>query len=238
MLAATRLSPTRACRWWSTSTPARAAPGTLLRDALERQIDGPVRWVESVRWLHDEMDVRAVRRSRPGQRSRRAREANRAGSRRRASISGARGARGPARSARTAGRLRRSRCSDWTAGRRWSPAHRRGSARRSRGGSPSAAPASCWRRAISRSSSRVREEIVAAGGRAHALALDLARAEEIGERLKALPEDFDDDRHPGQQRRHHRRQPARPDEPRAVARRARHQPHRRLRGDHARSCVA
>lgn len=32
--------------------------GPLLRDALERQIDGPVRWVESVRWLHDEMAVR------------------------------------------------------------------------------------------------------------------------------------------------------------------------------------
>ncbi len=32
--------------------------GPVLRDALERQIDGPVRWVESVRWLHDEMGVR------------------------------------------------------------------------------------------------------------------------------------------------------------------------------------
>jgi len=32
--------------------------GTALRDALLRQIDGPVRWVESVRWLHDEMGVR------------------------------------------------------------------------------------------------------------------------------------------------------------------------------------
>lgn len=32
--------------------------GDRLRDALERQIDGPVRWVESVRFLHDEMGVR------------------------------------------------------------------------------------------------------------------------------------------------------------------------------------
>jgi 3-oxoacyl-[acyl-carrier protein] reductase len=38
---------------------------------------------------------------------------------------------------------------------------------------------------------RVREEIVAAGGRAHALALDLARAEEVGDRIKELPEGFD-----------------------------------------------
>jgi [acyl-carrier-protein] S-malonyltransferase len=38
-----------------------AAPqsdGGALRDSLERQIDGPVRWVESVRFLHDEMGVR------------------------------------------------------------------------------------------------------------------------------------------------------------------------------------
>lgn len=32
--------------------------GELLRAALERQIDGPVRWVESIRVLHDEMGVR------------------------------------------------------------------------------------------------------------------------------------------------------------------------------------
>jgi [acyl-carrier-protein] S-malonyltransferase len=32
--------------------------GDALRDALLRQIDGPVRWVESVRWLQEEMDVR------------------------------------------------------------------------------------------------------------------------------------------------------------------------------------
>ncbi|MEO8198146.1 MAG: ACP S-malonyltransferase [Thermoanaerobaculia bacterium] len=32
--------------------------GEALRDALERQIDGPVRWVESVRFMHDEMGVR------------------------------------------------------------------------------------------------------------------------------------------------------------------------------------
>ena len=32
--------------------------GDALRDALLRQIDGPVRWEESVRWLHDEMGVR------------------------------------------------------------------------------------------------------------------------------------------------------------------------------------
>lgn len=32
--------------------------GDALRDALLRQIDGPVRWVESVRWLHDELGVR------------------------------------------------------------------------------------------------------------------------------------------------------------------------------------
>jgi len=32
--------------------------GSALRDALLRQIDGPVRWVESVLWLHDEMGVR------------------------------------------------------------------------------------------------------------------------------------------------------------------------------------
>lgn len=32
--------------------------GDALRDALQRQIDGPVRWVESVRFLHDEMGVR------------------------------------------------------------------------------------------------------------------------------------------------------------------------------------
>ena len=38
---------------------------------------------------------------------------------------------------------------------------------------------------------RVREEILAAGGSAHALALDLARPEEIGERLKSLPRDFE-----------------------------------------------
>jgi 3-oxoacyl-[acyl-carrier protein] reductase len=35
---------------------------------------------------------------------------------------------------------------------------------------------------------RVREEIVAAGGAAHALALDLARPEEIADRLKELPQ--------------------------------------------------
>ena len=38
---------------------------------------------------------------------------------------------------------------------------------------------------------RVREEIVAAGGRAYAQALDLARAEEVGDRIKELPEGFD-----------------------------------------------
>ena len=38
---------------------------------------------------------------------------------------------------------------------------------------------------------RVQEEIVAAGGRAHTLALDLARAEEVGDRIKELPEGFD-----------------------------------------------
>jgi 3-oxoacyl-[acyl-carrier protein] reductase len=38
---------------------------------------------------------------------------------------------------------------------------------------------------------RVREAIVAAGGRAHALELDLARAEEVGDRIKELPEGFD-----------------------------------------------
>ena len=38
---------------------------------------------------------------------------------------------------------------------------------------------------------RVSEEILAAGGSAHALALDLARPEEIGERLKSLPQDFE-----------------------------------------------
>ena len=32
--------------------------GAALRDALERQIDGPVRWVESVRNLHDGLGVR------------------------------------------------------------------------------------------------------------------------------------------------------------------------------------
>jgi [acyl-carrier-protein] S-malonyltransferase len=35
-----------------------SSAGNALRDALERQIDGPVRWVESVRFLHDEMEVR------------------------------------------------------------------------------------------------------------------------------------------------------------------------------------
>lgn len=35
-----------------------AIAGAALRDALERQIDGPVRWVESVRWMHDELGVR------------------------------------------------------------------------------------------------------------------------------------------------------------------------------------
>lgn len=38
---------------------ARSESGAAaLRDALERQIDGPVRWVESVRFLHDVMGVR------------------------------------------------------------------------------------------------------------------------------------------------------------------------------------
>ncbi len=37
---------------------------------------------------------------------------------------------------------------------------------------------------------RVREEILAAGGSAHALALDLAQPEGIGERLKELPQEF------------------------------------------------
>lgn len=35
-----------------------ASAGGALRDALERQIDGPVRWVESVRCMHDELGVR------------------------------------------------------------------------------------------------------------------------------------------------------------------------------------
>lgn len=38
---------------------------------------------------------------------------------------------------------------------------------------------------------RVREEILAVGGSAHALVLDLSRPEEIGERLKDLPQGFD-----------------------------------------------
>jgi [acyl-carrier-protein] S-malonyltransferase len=38
------------------AAPLRA--GDALREALERQIDGPVRWVESVRFLHDELGVR------------------------------------------------------------------------------------------------------------------------------------------------------------------------------------
>lgn len=40
--------------------------GAALRDALLRQIDGPVRWVESVRWLHDEMGVRCFVEVGPG----------------------------------------------------------------------------------------------------------------------------------------------------------------------------
>jgi [acyl-carrier-protein] S-malonyltransferase len=37
-----------------------AAPvttGDAARDALARQIDGPVRWVESVKWMADELGV-------------------------------------------------------------------------------------------------------------------------------------------------------------------------------------
>ncbi|MEO8277604.1 MAG: ACP S-malonyltransferase [Thermoanaerobaculia bacterium] len=40
--------------------------GAALRDALLRQIDGPVRWVESVRWLHDELGFRAFTEVGPG----------------------------------------------------------------------------------------------------------------------------------------------------------------------------
>lgn len=40
--------------------------GDALRDSLLRQIDGPVRWVESVRWLHDEMGVRSFIEVGPG----------------------------------------------------------------------------------------------------------------------------------------------------------------------------
>ncbi len=40
--------------------------GAALRDALLRQIDGPVRWVESVRWLHDELGVRRFLEVGPG----------------------------------------------------------------------------------------------------------------------------------------------------------------------------
>ncbi len=35
-----------------------ASAGDALRDALERQMDGPVRWVESVRFMHEAMGVR------------------------------------------------------------------------------------------------------------------------------------------------------------------------------------
>jgi [acyl-carrier-protein] S-malonyltransferase len=57
MLAATPFSP--ALRPVVVNIDARpASAGDALREALERQIDGPVRWVESVRWLHDEMGVR------------------------------------------------------------------------------------------------------------------------------------------------------------------------------------
>ncbi|MEO8277603.1 MAG: 3-oxoacyl-[acyl-carrier-protein] reductase [Thermoanaerobaculia bacterium] len=38
---------------------------------------------------------------------------------------------------------------------------------------------------------RVKDEIIAAGGAAHALSLDLARPSEIGDRLKELPQGFD-----------------------------------------------
>lgn len=38
---------------------APVATGDAARDALARQIDGPVRWVESVRWMADELGVQA-----------------------------------------------------------------------------------------------------------------------------------------------------------------------------------
>lgn len=57
MLAATRFSPARLPVVVNIDARPCSA-GEALREALERQIDGPVRWVESVRWLHDEMDVR------------------------------------------------------------------------------------------------------------------------------------------------------------------------------------
>ena len=83
--------------------------GAALRDALERQIDGPVRWVESVRWLHDEMGVRRFRRGRPGQCPRRARQANRCRERRRPrSPSPRRSRRSPRASARAVRRLHRA----------------------------------------------------------------------------------------------------------------------------------
>ena len=57
---------------------------------------------------------------------------------------------------------------------------------------------------------RLAAEIDAGGGCARPLALDVSQPETFAERLKSLPEDFAVGRHPGQQRRHHRRQPARP----------------------------
>lgn len=38
---------------------APVATGDAARDALARQIDGPVRWVESVKWMADELGVQA-----------------------------------------------------------------------------------------------------------------------------------------------------------------------------------
>ena len=61
-------------------------------------------------------------------------------------------------------------------------------------------------------------EIAGAGGTRLPLPLDLADSRRRSPaRLEALPAEFARDRHPGQQRRHHRRQPAGAHEPRAVA---------------------
>jgi [acyl-carrier-protein] S-malonyltransferase len=45
---------------------APVATGDAARDALARQIDGPVRWVESVKWMADELGVQAFLEVGPG----------------------------------------------------------------------------------------------------------------------------------------------------------------------------